>query len=112
MKIVEEIKKKGKKPESVPIKPPKFAERKLPSTIEAIDKQIKKIETQLEELEGQKNIKDKNKSVALGTSKINYLDPRITFSFCEKFDLPVSKVFSKTLKDKFPWAVDAKDFNF
>lgn len=33
-------------------------------------------------------------------SKINYLDPRITAAWCKKHDIPVSKLFSKTLVAK------------
>jgi DNA topoisomerase I len=54
--------------------------------------------------------KDDNKAVALGTSKINYMDPRITVAWCKRVELPIDKVFPKTLRDKFPWAmgVDSK----
>lgn len=49
--------------------------------------------------------KDENKTVALGTSKINYMDPRITVAWCKRVELPIEKVFPKTLVDKFPWAM-------
>jgi DNA topoisomerase-1 len=48
--------------------------------------------------------KEDNAEVALGTSKINYNDPRITAAWCKKFDVPLEKVFSPTLRAKFPWA--------
>ncbi|OMH78957.1 DNA topoisomerase 1 [Zancudomyces culisetae] len=57
--------------------------------------------------------KDENKTTALGTSKINYIDPRITVSWCKKFDIPVEKFFPKTLREKFKWAMHAdKNFKF
>ena len=37
-------------------------------------------------------IKDELKTVALGTSKINYMDPRITIAWCKKHDVPIEKV--------------------
>ncbi len=51
--------------------------------------------------------KDENKAVALGTSKINYMDPRITVAWCKKVECPIEKVFPKTLVAKFPWAMGA-----
>lgn len=40
-------------------------------------------------------LKDDNKTVALGTSKINYMDPRITVAFCKKYEIPIEKLFNK-----------------
>ena len=51
--------------------------------------------------------KDENKMVALTTSKINYMDPRISVAWCKRVECPVERIFSKTLCDKFPWAMDA-----
>lgn len=45
--------------------------------------------------------RDEGKEVSLGTSKINYLDPRISFAWCKKHGIPANKIFSKTLVDKF-----------
>eukprot|EP00922_Rhytidocystis_sp_ex-Travisia-forbesii_P025239 GHVS01037057.1.p1 GENE.GHVS01037057.1~~GHVS01037057.1.p1 ORF type:complete len:607 (+),score=116.47 GHVS01037057.1:219-2039(+) len=57
--------------------------------------------------------KDDNKTVALGTSKINYMDPRITVAYCKKYEMPIEKVFNKSLRLKFPWAMFVKsDFEF
>jgi hypothetical protein len=39
-----------------------------------------------------------------GTSKINYMDPRITASWCKAVGLPIEKVFNQALIKKFPWA--------
>ncbi|QUC19682.1 uncharacterized protein UV8b_03923 [Ustilaginoidea virens] len=78
-------------------------------SIEKIDDRIKMLETQADDREG-------NKEVALGTSKINYIDPRLTVVFSKKFDVPIEKFFSKTLRDKFRWAIksveDADDWEF
>ncbi|EDO06695.1 Eukaryotic DNA topoisomerase I catalytic core family protein [Babesia bovis T2Bo] len=52
-------------------------------------------------------IKDDNKTVALGTSKINYMDPRITVAFCKRYEVPIEKIFNKSLRTKFPWAMYA-----
>lgn len=50
-------------------------------------------------------MKDDNKTVALGTSKINYMDPRITVAWCKSNEIPIEKVFPKTLRGKFIWAM-------
>ncbi|GIX63785.1 DNA topoisomerase I, putative [Babesia caballi] len=58
-------------------------------------------------------IKDDNKTVALGTSKINYMDPRITVAFCKRYEVPIEKIFNKSLRVKFPWAMYASaDYTF
>ena len=50
--------------------------------------------------------KEENKAVALGTSKINYMDPRITISWCKRKEVPIEKIFPQTLRKKFAWAMD------
>lgn len=37
----------------------------------------------------------------------NYIDPRLTVVFSQKFDVPIEKFFSKTLREKFAWAIDS-----
>ena len=49
--------------------------------------------------------KEENKEVSLGTSKANYMDPRITVAWCKRCDVPLEKMFSKTLQAKFKWAL-------
>ncbi|RUS17779.1 topoisomerase I [Endogone sp. FLAS-F59071] len=57
--------------------------------------------------------KEEGKETALSTSKINYIDPRITVAWCRKFDVPFEKVFNRTLRDKFQWAMNTdKDWEF
>lgn len=36
--------------------------------------------------------KEDLKTVALGTSKINYMDPRITVAWCKRNEVPIEKV--------------------
>lgn len=59
-----------------------------------IEKKIRTIETKIEKMEMDKKIKDDLKTVALGTSKINYLDPRITVAWCKRHEVPIEKVYS------------------
>jgi DNA topoisomerase-1 len=44
------------------------------------------------------------KNVSLGTSKNNYIDPRIIFAFIKKFNIPAEKLFTKVLLKRFEWA--------
>ena len=39
----------------------------------------------------------------------NYIDPRLTVVFSKKFDVPIEKFFSKTLREKFDWAIKSVD---
>ncbi|GBL92095.1 DNA topoisomerase 1 [Araneus ventricosus] len=66
----------------------------------------KKLEKQLKKLELQATDKEENKNLSLGTSKLNYLDPRIGVAWCKKWDIPVEKIFNKTQRDKFRWAIE------
>mmetsp|Transcript_400 Transcript_400/g.738 ORF Transcript_400/g.738 Transcript_400/m.738 type:complete len:806 (-) Transcript_400:23-2440(-) len=98
---------RARHPEEVPEKPKKPTTLRLPksenSIIRAIERQKKKVKTK----EVQYKEKDDNKNFALNTSKINYLDPRITIAFAKRQGIPVTKFFNKTLMSKFPWAMDA-----
>jgi DNA topoisomerase-1 len=74
-----------------------------------LDKKKKAVERmmeQLNKLETQAVDKEENKTIALGTSKLNYLDPRITVAWCKKFEVPLEKVYTKTHRDKFRWAIE------
>jgi len=74
---------------------------------------LEKIEQSIRKWEIKKTEKDELKTVALGTSKINYMDPRITAAWCKKVGVGVEKIFSQTLRLKFPWAMDIDpDFRF
>ncbi|KAF8265535.1 hypothetical protein EI94DRAFT_1779278 [Lactarius quietus] len=72
---------------------------KLIEGIDKLEEKIKAFKLQIVDREA-------GKEVALGTSKINYLDPRITAAWCKKHDVPIEKIFSKTLITKFPWALE------
>ncbi|KAA1473919.1 hypothetical protein DENSPDRAFT_840460 [Dentipellis sp. KUC8613] len=79
---------------------------KLKDAVDKLDEKIKTFKLQMADREA-------GKEVALGTSKINYLDPRITAAWCKKHDVPIEKIFSKTLLTKFPWAMEVDtEWNF
>ena len=95
----------------------KFQKAHLWEKIPTKEQVAKRIETwtgKINKMEMDLKHKDDNKEVSLGTSKINYMDPRISVAWCKRNEVPIEKVFSKTLRDKFNWsmAVDGEwEFN-
>ena len=77
---------------------------KAPSA-DLLDARIAQWEEKIEKEEAKFRDKDDNKAVALGTSKINYMDPRITAAWCKATETPIEKCFPQTLIKKFPWAL-------
>lgn len=99
-------------------------------------------------LEVQATDREENKQIALGTSKLNYLDPRISVAWCEnllrpapssfqrrakapeeliiesllfplslsprckKWGIPVEKIYNKTQREKFAWAIDMAEDDY
>ncbi|KAI9127368.1 hypothetical protein K1719_001927 [Acacia pycnantha] len=64
-------------------KPPlKSAERKRNLTRDALEKKIAQTNAKIEKMRRDMKTKEDFKTVALGTSKINYLDPKITVVWC------------------------------
>jgi len=96
---------KAKKREVTAIK---FKQAHLWDKVPTKDQVAKKIQNwsaKISKMEMDLKHKDDNKEVSLGTSKINYMDPRITVAWCKRNEVPIEKVFSKTLRDKFNWAM-------
>jgi DNA topoisomerase-1 len=108
LEVVKELEKKFKKENKTKKVEP---EGKSPS-IEKLEENIKKLDTRVATMAIQAEDRENNKEVALGTSKINYIDPRLTVVFSRKFDVPIEKFFSKTLREKFEWAIKSVDENW
>ncbi|NXB69944.1 TOP1M topoisomerase, partial [Donacobius atricapilla] len=87
---------------------------KAEANVEKKKKLLKRLEEQLAKLNIQATDKEENKQIALGTSKLNYLDPRISVAWCKKFGIPIEKIYNKTQREKFAWAIDmaGEDFEF
>ncbi|TDH10476.1 hypothetical protein EPR50_G00075450 [Perca flavescens] len=87
---------------------------KSKKAVELKRKAIQRIEEQLMKLQVQATDREENKQIALGTSKLNYLDPRISVAWCKKWDVPIEKIYNKTQREKFAWAIDMaeKDYEF
>eukprot|EP01018_Ginkgo_biloba_P029459 Gb_13084 [translate_table: standard] len=80
---------------------------------EMLEKKIAQTKVKIEKMKLNMRIKDDLKTVALGTSKINYLDPRISVAWCKRHDVPIEKIFNKSLLAKFAWAMDVEpDYRF
>ena len=81
-------------------------------SIKSIQKKIKKSEDKIKKLKLKKKLKIELKNVSLGTSKVNYIDPRITVSFIKKHDIDINKLFTEALQNKFKWAMDVEEYKF
>lgn len=74
---------------------------------------IKIYEAKILTLKLKRDTKEKMKNVSLGTSKTNYIDPRIIFAFMKRYDIPDEKLFNKALLTRFEWAKNVeKDYIF
>lgn len=84
----------------------------LNTTMEKLETQVEKLDKRIANTTLQMQDKEDNSQVALSTSKINYIDPRLSVMFCKKYDVPIEKIFTKTLRDKFNWAIESADENW
>ena len=74
-----------------------------------IKKKLMKVELLLKTIKSKKNLKIEMKNVSLGTSKVNYIDPRITISFMKRHNININKLFTKALQEKFNWALEVDE---
>uniref|UniRef100_A0A9J7X521 DNA topoisomerase I n=2 Tax=Cyprinus carpio TaxID=7962 RepID=A0A9J7X521_CYPCA len=87
-------------------------DEKSKKAVEMKKKAVQRISEQLMKLEVQATDREENKQIALGTSKLNYLDPRISVAWCKKWAVPIEKIYNKTQREKFAWAIDMTDEDF
>ena len=59
---------------------------------ERVEKRLEKARVAMEKAESDAALKEEMKEIALGTSKLNYLDPRITVQWCKTHKVPLEKV--------------------
>ena len=62
--------------------------------IEVAKAKVERAELRLHKKEISKTDKEENKTIALSTSKLNYLDPRISVAWAKKHGVPIEKVFA------------------
>jgi DNA topoisomerase-1 len=75
-------------------------------------KKIKKIKDNIKKNKLKKKNKNNLKNISLNTSKINYIDPRITYAFIKKYNIPIDTIYTKVIQKKFKWAENFDDFKF
>ena len=100
------VKKEAGEEEEAELEKEKKAEVSLPQTVERCEKQILMINERILKTKLRMVEKGELRNVALSTSKLNYLDPRISVAFCKRLELPLERVFQKALREKFTWALD------
>jgi len=79
--------------------------------VESLENSIARIQNRVDNIETKLDIKQKTAGIALGTSKTNYSDPRIAYSYCKTNNIEVKRIFTPTLQRKFIWAENV-DENF
>ncbi|KAL3061940.1 hypothetical protein OYC64_009958 [Pagothenia borchgrevinki] len=101
---LKQAKKEAKTKGSPEPKPQPLVEKKMAA--------VQRCEEMLLKMELQATDKEENKQIALGTSKLNYLDPRISVAWCRNMVVPVDKIYNKSQRDKFAWALDMTEADF
>lgn len=84
-------------------------EVKKGATVEKLKQQVDVVEKRIVNISFQLKDKEDNSEVSLGTSKMNYIDPRLTVVFSKRYGVPIEKLFTKTLREKFKWAIESVD---
>ncbi|KAI3948898.1 hypothetical protein MKX01_022312 [Papaver californicum] len=75
-------------------------------TPEVLERKMDQITKKIEKMEQAMKKKEELKNVSLCTSKTNYLDPRISVAWCKRHEVPIEKIYQRTLLAKFAWAMD------
>lgn len=81
----------------------------------AINKRIATLQAKIKEVKNKKSLQTESKTLSAGTSKINYIDPRITIAFLKTNNIfdGIDKFFNKTHQKQFEWAMEIDaDFRF
>jgi hypothetical protein len=77
-----------------------------------IEKKIAQTSAKIEKMQRDMHTKEDLKTVALGTSKINYLDPRISVAWCKRHEVPIEKVWTWSLMITIYYSILLLDFPF
>lgn len=76
---------------------------------EKITAKVEKSVEKIEKLKDKREMKDKAKNYSLTTSRTAYSTPALAVAFCKKFDIDISNIYSKSLQEKFDWAMDTPE---
>lgn len=69
-----------------------------------LTERLNKATVRLEELQIKRDFKEQTSDIAIGTSRTNYISPKIAYSISKDLDIPIEKIYTKTLQEKFSWA--------
>lgn len=77
----------------------------------AINKKITKIKDKIKLMKNKKSLQVESKTLSTGTSKTNYIDPRITITFLKKLGLMdnIDSFFNESQQKQFKWALDVDE---
>lgn len=76
-----------------------------------LSEKLSKSKMKIEELKGKKDFKEQTADIAIGTSRTNYISPKIAYSISKDLEIPIEKIFTKALQEKFKWAENTdKDY--
>jgi DNA topoisomerase-1 len=67
---------------------------------------LAKAEEKVTALKEKRDFKGQTGDIAISTSRTNYCTPEIAYSICNDLDIPIEKIYTKTLREKFAWAKD------
>lgn len=81
----------------------KILEYKMKKRDAKTDKQKQTAEKNIEMTKAK--LEEASDNISLSTSKVNYLDPRISVAWAKKCDMPIEKLYNKTQLKKFTWAM-------
>ena len=70
----------------------------------AKQERLNKAEEKLAAKKFKRDFKEQTAEIAIGTSRTNYCSPKIAYSICNDLDIPIEKIYSKSLLEKFSWA--------
>ncbi len=76
---------------------------------EKITAKVEKSAEKIEKLKDKREMKDKAKNYSLTTSRTAYSTPALAVAFCKKFNIDISNIYSKSLQEKFDWAMDTPE---
>ena len=92
---------------------------KLKAGLKELEKELKKKKKEKRQVASlQKRVDNKKESIKMkekltsinpGTSLTNYIDPRLVTSWAKANNVPIDKIYTQTLRNKFKWAIDDTD---
>lgn len=81
----------------------------------SLNNKITKLQAKIKEIRNKKSLKTESKTLSSSTSKLNYIDPRITIAFLKTNNIMdgIDKFFNKTQQKAFEWTLDVNaDYKF